>query len=236
MVNNPFKQESIENLQSKLGHHFGDVRLLYSALTHTSWLYEQRSAPWPHQERLEFLGDAVLEFVVSEELYRHAGNLPEGMMTRLRQLIVREETLAQVGDSLGAGECLLLGKGEEQTAGRFKSSNLEDTTEALFAAVYLDAGMEMAREVILKHLNPLIKKAMSGKLIFDYKSRLLERIQEKDKTPDVRFVVVKEEGPAHQRIFTINLVYHSEILATAQGTTKKQAEQEASRIALLKLS
>lgn len=235
-MKSPFLPETIEQLQSKIGHHFGDVRLLYSALTHTSWVYEQKVSPWPHQERLEFLGDAVLEFVISELLYDQLDELPEGKMTRLRQLIVREETLAEVGRELGLGSCLLLGKGEELTHGRTKSSNLEDTVEALFAAVYLDAGIEKAKSVIIEHLRPVVDKALSGNLIFDYKSTLLELIQEKDRSPDLAFNVVKEEGPPHQRIFTVDLHYRGETLSTGRGTTIKQAEQEASRIALQHLT
>lgn len=232
----PLDHKTLATLQDKIGHHFGDVQLLYSALTHTSWVYERKHAPWPHQERLEFLGDAVLEFVVSLELYRQRADLPEGKMTRYRQLIVREESLAEVAQDLGIGSYLFLGKGEEQTGGRNKSSNLEDTMEAIYAAVYLDAGLEKASEVILTHLKPLIQRALSGRLIFDYKSRLLEWVQESDKSPDIHFDVVKEEGPAHQRVFTIDLVYRGETLATAKGTSKKQAEQEASRLALKQLS
>lgn len=231
-----FDPEKLERLQADLGYRFETPARLYAALTHTSRAFEEQTLPWPHQERLEFLGDAILEFVVSDALYRHEDEMPEGRMTALRQLIVREETLAAVAKQLNLGALLLLGHGEEGTGGRHKSSNLEDAMEAIFAAIYRDGGIDAARRVILKVLASPIREALAGRLIYDYKSKLYEYIQASDQTPDLRFDVIREEGPAHQRTFTVALRYHGENLAEASGPTKKQAEQEASREALRLLS
>lgn len=227
-----FDSSQCEQLQDRIGYHFQNLELLYSALTHTSWTYEQKSIQWDHQERLEFLGDAVLEFTISNYLYGLEKKYPEGKMTSLRQLIVREETLAALGQELNIGPFLLLGHGEKQSGGEKKSTNLEDAMEALFAAIYLDSSMEIAQKVILTLLEPWIRDAMEGRLIFDYKSRILEVIQETDREPEVTWIVQDETGPAHARLFTIELRYNGKALATGQGRTKKHAEQAAAKEAL----
>jgi ribonuclease-3 len=221
-----------KELQDRLGHRFQDPGLLLSALTHSTYAYEHRQEKIISNERLEFLGDAVLDLAVSEALYRIPVELNEGDMSKSRSLVVCENTLAALARRLRVGECLLLGKGEEATGGRDKSSNLSDAMEALFGAVYLDAGYDKACLVIQTLLSPNIKTAASGLLIHDYKSRLLELAQACPEKGKIRFTLLSEEGPVHDRRFTAGVLLDEALIGSGSGSSKKEAEQQASRQAM----
>lgn len=221
-----------KELQDRLGHRFQDPALLLNALTHSTYAYEHRQEKMFSNERLEFLGDAVLDLAVGEALYRMPVELNEGDMSKSRSLVVCESTLTALARYLRVGECLLLGKGEEATDGRDKPSNLSNAMEALFGAIYLDAGYEKARLVIQTLLSSDIEKAASGLLIYDHKSRLLELAQAHPEKGKIRFILLSEEGPVHDRRFTAGVLLDETLIGRGSGSSKKDAEQQASRQAM----
>ncbi len=221
-------------LENKIGYTFVDKEYLLLSLTHSTYAYEHRHECALSNQRLEFLGDAILDFVIGEEIYHRRSKWDEGKLSKTRALVVCEKTLAKVADSLGIGQMLFLGKGEEGTGGRQKISTLADTMESIFAAIYLDGGFESAKSVILSLLMPYVEQAVSGKLIFDYKSKLLEKAQTKKDIHTISFEVVEEIGPVHDCLFVVAVILDGQEFVRAQGKSKKEAEQEASRIALEK--
>ena len=221
-----------ECLEKKISYSFKDKEFLLLALTHSTYAYEHRKNGIVSNQRLEFLGDAILDFIVGEEMYKQKSDWDEGKLSKTRALVVCEKTLAKEAEKLEIGSLLFLGKGEEGTGGRQKISTLADTMESLFAAIYLDGGFDAAKKVVLSCLSPYISQALSGGLIFDYKSRLLEKAQTKHESHQVLFNVVKEEGPVHDRIFEVAVLIDGQEIVRAEGRSKKQAEQEASRLAL----
>ncbi|MBR2750322.1 MAG: ribonuclease III [Clostridiales bacterium] len=219
-------------LEEKLQYSFSDKQYLLLALTHSTYSYEHRKMGIVSNQRLEFLGDAILDFIIGEEIYNRKPQWDEGKLSKTRALVVCEKTLAEVANQLQVGQLLLLGKGEEGTGGRDKPSTLADTMESLFAAIYLDGGFDHAKRVILFLLNQYVDLAVKGELIFDYKSRLLEKAQTKHSNHQVFFEVVNEEGPVHDHIFEVAVLIDGEEIVRAKGRSKKQAEQDASRLAL----
>jgi len=219
----------IAELQDKSGLRWRDPQLLREALTHSSYSYEHPGER--HNQRLEFLGDAVLEIVVSEYLYRRLPDATEGELTKIRAAVVCEPALAQVARAMGLGVCLRLGCGEELSGGRERASVLADAFEALLGAVYLDQGLETARWFALRWLEPVIRNTLAGKGENDYKTRLQELLQKRSPDP-LRYVIIKEEGPDHSKVFTAGVVYRGKILGRGTGRTKKEAEQHAAREAL----
>lgn len=221
-------------LQEQLDYQFNDQELLCKALTHKSYANEHRSADVLDNERLEFLGDAVLDLVVSQAIFNVRPRLAEGEMTRVRAEIVSEKCLAGLARELGVGTQLLLGRGEELTGGRDKDSLLADATEAVFGAVFCDGGFPAANQVILGLVEQLIEDAASTKTGLDAKTRLQELLQARDgRLP--RYVLIGTEGPDHDRRYRIDVQFDGETIATGQGRTKKQAEQEAAGKALDRL-
>ncbi len=219
-------------LEEKIAYSFSDKEFLLLALTHSTYAYEHRKFGIVSNQRLEFLGDAILDFIVGEEIYKRKSSWDEGKLSKHRALVVCEKTLAKVAEQLSVGELLFLGKGEEGTGGREKISTLADTMESLFAAIYLDGGFEAAKKVVLSCLSPYIDQALKGDLVFDYKSKLLEKAQMKNAQHQVLFEVVREIGPVHDRIFEVAVLIDGTEVVRAEGRSKKQAEQEASRLAL----
>lgn len=209
-----------------------NIALLQEALTHSSWAYEQFAQGAADNERLEYLGDAVLQLSVSTALYHIEPPLPEGQMSKLRALLVCETTLARLARKLSLGDYLLLGHGEDMSGGREKDSNLSNSMEAIIAAIYLDSGFETAKAWILDLLEDDLQKALSGKLCYDYKSSLLEWGQAQPTHADIHFYIVHEEGPVHQRIFTSEVRLDGRAIASGRGSSKKEAEQAAAREAL----
>ncbi|MEZ4390152.1 MAG: ribonuclease III [Polyangiales bacterium] len=229
--------EATRELVAALGHSFRDASLLHEALTHRSAAFEASSAKrgkaLRDNERMEFLGDSVLALVVSDALWRSVPGAVEGELTRMRAAVVNERTLARVATELKLGDALRLGKGEERTGGRSKPSLLANALEALFAAVYLDGGIDAAR--------PLIERLLAGELAevtsrasgeersnVDEKSMFQELIQARyGSTP--RYEVVKTEGPDHDRLWTVEVIAAETIRAQGTGRSKKIAEQQAAR-------
>ena len=219
----------LEELENKLGYHFHDRRLLEHALCHSSYANERHWDKLMNNERLEFLGDAVLELATSEYLYQNYPTMPEGEATRTRASIVCEQTLALCARDLGLGEWLRLGKGEELTGGRDRDSITSDAMEALLGAIYLDGGFANAKEFVHHFiLNDIEHK----KLFYDSKTILQEQIQSETEEP-IHYERVKEEGPDHNKRFTVNVVLGEKVLGSGSGRTKKAAEQEAAYRALL---
>ena len=219
----------LEELENKLGYHFHDRRLLEHALCHSSYANERHWDKLMNNERLEFLGDAVLELATSEFLYQNYPTMPEGEATRTRASIVCEQTLALCARDLGLGEWLRLGKGEELTGGRDRDSITSDAMEALLGAIYLDGGFANAKEFVHHFiLNDIEHK----KLFYDSKTILQEQIQSETEEP-IHYELVKEEGPDHNKRFTVNVVLGEKVLGSGSGRTKKAAEQEAAYRALL---
>lgn len=217
--------------KSKSGHDFlrdngmvfNQEKLIYTALTHPS--YAQQKGISDNNQRLEFLGDAVLNFIVAEYLYKNYPQKGEGELTKIRAKVVCEKALLNVAKTINLGDYLLLGKGEEMSGGRKRKSILADTVEAVIGAVYLDQGYDSARDFVLKHLEDIITKTASGDY-YDYKSKLQEIVQARNKE-NVTYNILKESGPAHCKNFTAGVFYKEQLLATGEGKSKKEAEQNA---------
>lgn len=221
-------------LQQHLGYQFHDQALLHKALTHKSYANEHRTSDVLDNERLEFLGDAVLDLVVSQAIFKVRPRLAEGEMTRVRAEVVSEKSLADLARDLGIGATLLLGRGEELTGGRNKDSLLADATEAVFGAVFCDGGFAEVNRVVLGLVEGLILEAASSKTGLDAKTRLQEILQAREgRLP--RYVLAGTEGPDHDRLYRIDVQFDGATIATGQGRTKKQAEQEAAGKALAQL-
>ncbi len=227
-------EQNLPALKEKLGFPWRDESLLRLALTHGSFTYEQKKPEIEDNQRLEFLGDAVLELAVSTYLYHKFPGYSEGELTRLRAALVCEPTLVKVAKELDLGKCLLMGRGEERSGGRERPSILADALEALLGAVYLDQGLERASKFILAYLEPILGDILEGKATRDYKTELQEILQKKASDP-VNYVIVNEKGPDHDKIFTAAVVYLGREIGRGVGHSKKEAEQQAARLALEKL-
>lgn len=215
-------------LQKKLGYTFKDTTLLTHALTHSSYANEHRAEGLTSNERLEFLGDSVLGMVTAEHLFHSHPNMPEGELTRTRAALVCEGSLHEVAKSLGLGRCLLLGRGEDAGGGRSRPSILADAVEAVFAAVYLDGGMEAVRPIIRR---VILDKEREKAVDRDYKTALQEHIQRiPGKT--VTYHLMEEKGPDHDRIFVMEARVDGVPTGRGKGRTKKEAEQMAAKSAL----
>jgi ribonuclease-3 len=229
-------------LETALGHRFARKELLIQALTHRSLAYEQGSAgatPGEDNERLEFLGDAVVGMMAAESLYRRFPDLPEGALTRLRGALVSRGHLAEVGEALGLGKHLRLGRGEERSGGREKRALLANALEAVIGALYLDAGIEAARRLIeVRILSPnvelLREQLESGNGIGDFKSALQELLHAR-KLGDPEYRTKAETGPDHRKHFFVEVRAGGEALAEGSGATRKVAEQDAARRAMERL-
>jgi ribonuclease-3 len=219
-------------LDRALGVAFRDPRLRQAALTHRAFAFEQGLGVT--NERLEFLGDAVLGLVVTDMAYRAFPELPEGNLAKLRAAVVNMAALADVARSLGLGQLLLLGKGEERSGGRDKASILADALEAVFGAVYLDRGLDVARELIERLFRPRMEAYVRGEGDRDYKTLLQElSSQELRSMPEYR---VDERGPDHEKEFTATVFVGGEPLGTGVGRSKKEAEQQAAREAFERIT
>ena len=226
---------TLENLQENLGYRFRDESLLRGALYHSSYANEHRNENIVSNERLEFLGDAVLGFVSAEFLYSRFPHAPEGELTRIRAALVREESLFEVAQALQLGECLMLGKGEESGGGRQRPSILADCTEAVFAAVYLDGGMDCARDLIHRVLLSKGDIEVAESRRRDYKTELQELVQRKPHQA-LRYELVGQSGPDHAKVFTVAVLLNGDPVGEGSGHSKKEAEQASARAALEKLT
>ncbi len=222
-------------LQQTLGVTFNDASLLEQALVHSSYINENPGFALTSNERLEFLGDAVLGQIVAEKLYQDFPHFTEGEMTKLRAALVRRDTLARMARAIRLGDHLYLGKGEEASGGRHKPANLSAALEAVIAAVFLDRGSSTAKEFTLRLLDIELKNAVSQRTEVDYKSELQELIQAKEQqTPT--YYLVESTGPGHARTFTVEVRLGETVLGRGSGRSKKEAETEAARLALEKLT
>ncbi|NLT11536.1 MAG: ribonuclease III [Clostridiaceae bacterium] len=225
--------QRLQQLQDKIGYRFKDISLLRKALTHSSFAYEVKDYELEDNERLEFLGDGILDFVIADALYKKISYKDEGFLSKTRAMIVCEATLSDIAAELELGSFLLFGKGEMATNGAVKASNLANAMEALFAAIYLDDGFDTARKVIINVMNKSINDALEGRLIYDYKSKLLEIVQTKEFSGQtLSFEIISEEGPVHNRVFTAQAILNEIVVGQGCGKSKKQAEQEAARDAI----
>lgn len=220
--------------QKTIGVSFRDISLLETALLHTSYVNENLIIARDSNERLEFLGDAVLGCVVAEKLYQDFPELAEGEMTKIRSALVRRDTLARVAKMIKLGDYLYLGKGEEATGGRNKLANLSCALEAVIAAVYLDRGLEVARDCILQLLSDAFSTVSIRNLGIDYKSQLQELIQSRQQlAPTYR--TIRVIGPDHDQTFTVEVLASGAVLGKGSGKSKKLAETDAARVALEQL-
>ena len=222
----------MQAIEEKIGYSFRDAELLTNALTHSSYANENRGRSCDSNERLEFLGDSVLGLVVADALYRRFPGLPEGRMTRLRAELGCEESLHHVAAQLGLGEYIRLGRGEEHTGGRNRTSILADAVEALIAAMYLDGGMEVARGFIERY----ILTALDGEMpaVGDCKTELQELVQRKSGSV-LTYELLGESGPDHDKTFTSQVSLNGKPIGSGSGRTKEEAEQAAARAALREL-
>src|SRR5262245_48883724 len=229
-------RDEFEPLQRIIGYRFRDRGLLEHAMTHTSRANEDVSGGVRDNESMEFLGDALLGFVIADALFREVPDSTEGEKSKTKAALVSTATLARQAERLGLGEHLLLGRGEEKTGGRRKQALLADGYEALLAAIYLDGGVEPARAFILREFAPLIDEVRRrGFVGHDYKSELQEYLQSHDRPlPDYR--LIGASGPDHRKLFQVEIVIEDTSVAAADGPSKKEAEQNAARLALERLS
>lgn len=221
-------ERQIKELEAKIGYHFKDQKLFAQALTHSSYANERRLSKLGCNERLEFLGDAVLELVSSEFLFSRFPEMPEGDLTKTRASLVCEPTLAYCAEEISLGSYLLLGKGEEATGGRGRNSVVSDAMEALIGAIYLDGGFANAKEFIESFiLNDLENK----QLFFDSKTILQEIVQAQGK--EIVYKMVSEEGPEHDKTFIAEAYADGMFRVTGEGHNKKAAQQKAAYNALM---
>ena len=222
-------QTMLHTLEDRIGYRFHDISLLKQALTHSSFTNEQKINKSCDYERLEFLGDAVLELVSSEYLFKEHPKTPEGELSKMRAAMVCEPSLAFCAKELELGSFLLLGKGEEVTGGRERDSIIADVMEAVIGAIYLDGGMEPAKAHIYRFV---LSDLEDKQLFYDSKSSLQELIQGKLKK-EFHYELLKESGPDHDKLFTVAVVVDDHKMGEDTGRTKKAAEQQAAYKALL---
>jgi ribonuclease-3 len=216
----------IEDLEKELGLNFKDKNLLITAITHSSYANQKKKVEF--NERLEFLGDSVLQLVISEYLYARFNEKPEGYLTKIRSLIVCENSLCDIANSWNLGIYMNMSKGEEITGGRNRVSILADCVEAIIAAIHLDKGIEEAKAFILNNFKITMEKAISNEMILDYKTKLQEVLQQNGEV-DICYELVKFEGPPHRRKFFVDLLINNCIKGSGEGYSKKEAEQNAAK-------
>jgi ribonuclease-3 len=224
--------KELNEFEEIIGYSFKNIEILEKSLTHSSYSNEDKSYSKVNNERLEFLGDAVLSITVSRFIFDKFPEYPEGDLTKLRSQVVCEDTLSLVAANLQIGRFLLLGKGEEASGGRERKSILADAVEAIIAAIYIDGGYRKAEEFVLDNLTKYIQLAVKGKIVTDFKSYLQEYYQSKSQSCKIRYVVTKEEGPDHEKMFHVNVLVNKTVVGKGTGKSKKLAEQDAAKNAL----
>lgn len=232
----PKWEKSLVQLQKRLDYTFHDQNLLHAALTHKSYLrrrFDEHKAPSPF-ERMEFLGDSILGFIVSKELFSHHPDEQEGKLSKLKSKIVSETYLTLKANALDLGKYVLLSPEEQQSGGAAKASILSDTMEALICAIYLDSGISAAGRFIRHHILVDYEETVTRDELVNYKSILQEHMQGKNQEPP-RYITIAEEGPEHNKTFVVEVRLGNKLLGTGKGSTKKNAHQEAARLACQKL-
>lgn len=223
-------QKNIEKLEATLKVSLANKGVLIKALTHSSYANQRKDVKY--NERLEYLGDAVLELVISEYLFTKCEEKSEGDLTKLRALIVCENSLFEIAQKWSLGKYILMSRGEELTGGRTRPSILANCVEAIIAAVYLDKGIEIAKKFILDNFDSIIDKAIHNQIILDYKTKLQEVLQQNGEVA-IAYELIKLEGPPHRPKFFVDLKVNDKYLESGEGYTKKEAEQNAAKLAIL---
>ena len=223
----------MKSFEDVISYKFNNKSLLETALTHSSFVNENRKYASEDYQRLEFLGDSVLGFLTAEYLYSKE-NITEGIMTRMRSELVSEKALYEVAKAIDLGKYIRIGKGEEHMGGRERPSVLSDIVESVTAAIYLDSGMDAAKDFVMRFVLNDVHMA-SAEVSDDYKSALQELIQH-DPSNILSYELIEEKGPDHSKIFTFAALLNGEVVGTGSGSTKKSAEQAAARNALEKLN
>jgi ribonuclease-3 len=226
---------ALRTLCEALGVSFSNIELLHQALTHTSFANECRNMGVIHNERLEFLGDAVLDLVISEYLFREFPNLPEGELTKSRSVVVCEGTLARRAAELNIGQYLLLGKGEASSGGRERASILADSFEAIIGAVYMDGGFRETSKFVLAQLKSALDMIGRGEGAKDYKT-LLQEVVQKHNDSKIAYEIIDQRGPDHNKVFEVAVLINDVRSGTGVGKSKKEAEQHAAKQALVQLN
>ncbi len=225
----------MEKLENIIGYKFKDENYLLTALTHSSFANENKLTGFAYNERLEFLGDAVLGFIVGSYVFIHFNDIPEGELTKLRASVVCEAMLAKKANNIDLGNYLRLGRGEEMTGGRQRVSILADAFEAVIGAIYMDGGIEQAERFVLSQLESDIKTMRVEFKHLDSKTNLQEIIQKDSKIPLV-YDIINERGPAHNKQFSASVSHNGKVLGVGTGSSKKEAEQAAAQAAIGKLN
>lgn len=241
IVNTEIFSLAISKVETIFDYRFKEIKIAQEAITHKSFAFEQAHLHLPFNERLEFLGDAVLELIVTDLLMAKFPDCSEGELSRMRAAIVNEFKLYEIALTFGLGDIVLLGKGEETTRGRHKSSILSNTYEALIAAIYIDGGYDSAYKMVAKHFEPTMGLELLAEFDRDFKTRLQEEIQRRYKTVPV-YKVIKAFGPDHDKTFEVAVEVKKgaaktkiEMLGSGFGKSKKEAEQDAAKKALSQL-
>ncbi len=221
----------MKSLENNLKYQFNDISLLENALTHSSYANEVKCAGGSN-ERLEFLGDSVLSIIVSDYIYKNFPDMPEGELTRLRSSLVCEKALCSFSRELNLGEYLRLGKGEDKAGGRERDSILADAFEAVLAAIYLDGGMEIARNHVMNFVLRELQNTDKSEASKDYKT-LLQEIIQRNPEESVTYVLIGESGPDHNKTFDVEVRLNSNCIGKGSGRSKKQAEEAAAKQALI---
>lgn len=225
------REDSLHELVSRLSLPLSEVGLLNIAFTHTSYANEHKKAKLHHNQRLEFLGDAVLDLIIGEYLFHEHPEMPEGDLTKIKAATVCEPSLASVSRQLDLGKYLLMGHGETMSGGQNRESILADTFECLVGTLYLSASYEEARKFVLHHLMENLQQALSGKRGNDYKT-LLQEYMQRDGDCHIDYELVDESGPDHAKVFTMSVVIEGKHYEQGSGKSKKIAEQEAAKATL----
>lgn len=219
----------LKELEEKLGLSFISIDLFKTALTHSSYANGKKGIKY--NERLEFLGDSVLQLCITEYLYNRFKGMSEGDLTRMRALIVCEASLYAIAKGWNLGQYINMSRGEELTGGRERTSILADAVEAIIASIYLDRGIEAAREFIIAYFEGTILKASRNEIVVDFKTKLQEKLQ-RNGVADIYYEILKEEGPAHRRKFFSRVTINHEPMGYGIGSSKKESEQNAAQEAL----
>ena len=227
-------KDNLNKIQKEIDVSFDDLNLLQRSLTHKSHANEKRDLDIKNNERLEFLGDSVLDLVVSEYMFFKYPEHPEGELAKIRSVVVSAPVLAQKANEINLGDYLLLGKGEEMTGGRRRDSILADAFEALVGGIYLDQGLAVVEKFILDLLLSDITRVETGEHIHDYKT-LLQEIVQKESNSRPEYNVIKEEGPDHNKKFTVQVNFEDEVVGVGRGSSKKEAQQNAAQDAFNKV-
>lgn len=225
---------TIKEFQELIGYKFNNEEYLKTALTHSSYAHENKHKKIKFNERLEFLGDSVLSIIVSKYIFENYPELPEGRLTKMRSAVVCEKALYECSLNIDLGKYLILGRGEERTGGRTRPSILSDAYEALIAAIFLDSNLDVVREWVLGQLYEAIEAAANGRISKDYKTEFQEAVQVKGDV-NICYKVVDSSGPDHNKSFVVNVYLNNVLMGQGEGTSKKKAEQNAAKNALLKL-